>query len=328
MLSDAVAAGEGAFSTFTTRSVSSMTKSSTILPSGLTVWARTPAGAQSRYSDLISGTRRCSARTKAGFAEAAVHFVQADPPVLGGESPEAEVGERFAEVAEVDGGVGVTFAGEGEDGVRTALDHAAHALREVDAEKWIRGVGHGIDEPFHEVLAFGAEGVELAAEGDNHRRGLCAAEFGDAIAVEAGAVDDLFGGEFAGGGFDDDATVVAADGGGLRGGDDAAALGGDDFGEAAADLGVVDDAGFGDVDAGEADAVGFKLADLFGGDAVADDAVLRTAFEEGFHAREFALFDGDDDFAAEVEGDVFRVQNSSIAFLPARQFVALSEPGR
>ena len=37
MLSDAVAAGDGAFSTFTTRSVSSITKSSTIFPSGLTV---------------------------------------------------------------------------------------------------------------------------------------------------------------------------------------------------------------------------------------------------------------------------------------------------
>ncbi len=196
MLREAVAAGDGAFSTFTTRSVSSITKSSTILPSGLTVWARTPAGAQSRYSDLISGTRRCSGADEGAFAEAAVHLVHADAPVARGESPEAGVGEGFGEVADVDGRVFVAFAGKSEDGVRAALDHAAHAAREVDAEERVLRVGDGIDEHFHEVLGCGSEGVEFAAEGDDFGGRFGAAEAGDAVAVEAGAVDDLLGGEW------------------------------------------------------------------------------------------------------------------------------------
>ena len=60
----AVAAGDGAFSTFTTRSVSAITKSSTIFPSGLTVWARTPAGAQSRNSLKLHAAKSLSMCTE------------------------------------------------------------------------------------------------------------------------------------------------------------------------------------------------------------------------------------------------------------------------
>ena len=67
--------------------------------------------------------------------------------------------------------------------------------------------------------------------------------------------------------------------------------------------------------------MGSKFADLLGADAVADDAVRRAAFEERFHVRQLRLFDGDDAFAAQEEGDVLPRQNSSIANLPARQFI-------
>ena len=203
----------------------------------------------------------------------------------------------------------------------------------MDAEERVAGVGDGVDQHFDEVLTFGTEGVKLATERDDEGRGLRAAESGDAVAVKAGAVDDLFGREFARGGLDDDALGgrtgaagrdtgrasgtrstagqassgtqgVVADGGGAGRSDDAAAALGDDLRKAAGDLAVIDDAGFGDVDAGEADAVRLELADLFRADAVADDAVLRAAFDERFHPREFGFFDGDDDLAAEVEGDV------------------------
>src|SRR5262249_12357039 len=67
MLSEAVAAGEGALLTLMTRSVSWIRKSSTIDPSGATACARMPAGAGCRCSALISGTSRCSALTNAAL---------------------------------------------------------------------------------------------------------------------------------------------------------------------------------------------------------------------------------------------------------------------
>lgn len=94
------------------------------------------------------------------------------------------------------------------------------------------------------------------------------------------------------------------DAGGTGTGDDLAALARDDFSEATGDLGVIDDAGLGDMDAGNADRVGRELANSFGTDSLADNAVLWAAFEERFHSRQFRFVGGDDDLATEVEGDV------------------------
>ena len=60
----------------------------------------------------MAGTRRCKCPDERRLAEAAVHFVHADLPIAGRESPEAGVRERFGEVAQVDGRVAVAFAGE------------------------------------------------------------------------------------------------------------------------------------------------------------------------------------------------------------------------
>ena len=91
MRSDEVAAGEGAFSTLTTRSDSSIRKSSTIEPSRARAWARTPAGAGSRCSARISGTSRCERADERPLAHAAPHFAGARPPVFGGQPQEAGV---------------------------------------------------------------------------------------------------------------------------------------------------------------------------------------------------------------------------------------------
>ncbi len=58
ILSDAVAAGDGVLPMLITRSFTLMRKSSTKPPSGETACARTPAGAGSRCSAMISGSRR------------------------------------------------------------------------------------------------------------------------------------------------------------------------------------------------------------------------------------------------------------------------------
>ena len=67
MASDAVAAGEGAFSTWMRFSRRTMRKSSAMRPSGSTAIARTPEGEAVRSSARISGTSRCSRRVKARF---------------------------------------------------------------------------------------------------------------------------------------------------------------------------------------------------------------------------------------------------------------------
>ena len=53
-----------------------------------------------------------------------------------------------------------------------------------------------------EVLRFGFEAEIFAAKGDDAEVALLAGELADAVAMEAGAVDNPIGGEVAGGGFD------------------------------------------------------------------------------------------------------------------------------
>ena len=67
MASDAVAAGDGALTTWTAPSVTLILKSSTSEPSGLTAWARTPAPPRSMSPAPISGTSFWSERTKAAL---------------------------------------------------------------------------------------------------------------------------------------------------------------------------------------------------------------------------------------------------------------------
>ena len=61
--SEAVAAGDGALSTWTARPVRASLKSSTSVPSRPTAWARTPAGPRSTSPGPSSGTKRAASRT-------------------------------------------------------------------------------------------------------------------------------------------------------------------------------------------------------------------------------------------------------------------------
>src|SRR3990172_702909 len=65
--SDAVAPGEGAFSTWIAFFASTMRKSSTSLPASSTACARTPAPPRARSSARTSGTKRCSAFVNAAL---------------------------------------------------------------------------------------------------------------------------------------------------------------------------------------------------------------------------------------------------------------------
>jgi hypothetical protein len=67
MASEAVAAGDGAFRTWTAPGDSTMRKSSTSDPSSATAWARTPAPPGVMSPGPISGRSRRSASTNAAL---------------------------------------------------------------------------------------------------------------------------------------------------------------------------------------------------------------------------------------------------------------------
>ncbi len=111
--------------------------------------------------------------------------------------------------------------------------------------------------------------------------------------------------EFAGGGFGDPTGGILAKCGDLGIEDDTAVAGLDEAGEGIGDGGVIDDAFLRDAEGGDASGVGFDLAEL--GALQPEEAfepVLSAALVEVFEAGYFFLAGGDDEFAADVVGDV------------------------
>ena len=120
MASDAVAAGDGALTTCTTRaspsslpSLPAKAKSSSRVPSWRTAWARTPLPAGTRSSSVSSGTSRCSAAHEARPAERPADLAHArcassDGPAA---TTTASVAMR-GEVAAVDVAPAVALAGQ------------------------------------------------------------------------------------------------------------------------------------------------------------------------------------------------------------------------
>ena len=147
-----------------------------------------------------------------GFAEGAAAFVPDHRGVAAKKIPEAGEGEDFGGFAWMDVGFAVAFAGEGEDGVRAGFDAAVDEAGEVDAEEGEGGVGHGVNEVANEMAGFGGELEIFAAEGEDADVILGASKLSDAVAEEAGAVDEVAGFEFSSGGFEDPAAEVVVDG--------------------------------------------------------------------------------------------------------------------
>ena len=196
-----------------------------------------------------------------------MNFFPAFVPMAAGELPESAVGECFDRVAKTEIGFEITFAFESENGVRSSVDGAVDHLGEMNAEEGELGIRDGIDESFNEVTLLGDEFVIFAAERDDAHFGIGAGHAGNAIAVEAGAVDDETGGIGSACGLD--VVRVAA---GLeidhafshcKG----AAFFAEDFGEFRGDLAITDDAGGGNTEACDAGDVRFDFANLFSGES-------------------------------------------------------------
>ena len=256
--------------------------------------------------ELEGGDEFLQGGAEEAAAPGAADFLPAHGLMLGHEAPEAGEGEGVEEVAGVEVLFAVAFAGPGEDGVRPGLDAAVDEAGEVDAEEGEAGVGDGVDEVADEGVALGAELVVFAAKGDDFDGAGFAGEGGDAVGVEAGAVDEVIGVDISGGGWGFDPPAGAVGGDFFR-----AAVkfeGAPEFfdfdDEAGADLGVIDDAFLGDVEGCEAADVGLDFEHFFAlEEAEAGEAVGGAAFVEAVEAFEFGFVGGDDEFAADFVGD-------------------------
>ena len=149
--SDAVAAGDGAFSTCTRGPTEWNAKSSTSSPSAPIAWARTPEGAGARSARSISGTRRRTAAVnRRRLSERAISS-RPKRQLPAREPPEPRERERLAQVPRVDAAPLVALAGEREHRVRADVDVAVDPAGEVNAEERELRVGHRVHEAAHEV---------------------------------------------------------------------------------------------------------------------------------------------------------------------------------
>ena len=197
MFSDAVAAGEGALQTFTTRSLSRIRKSSIIEPSRPMACARTPLGAATKCSSRIAGTSRCSASHKRPLAEAAPHFSHSGAPVFRRHPQKAGIRQRVGQIAQRNISLAVTFAGKRQHGVRAALNAAVNHPREVHAQKWKTRIGHRINQIAAQMLRLGLQIKIFAAKRNNFRIDLLPAQFRHAIRMQSRARHHIFRLKFA-----------------------------------------------------------------------------------------------------------------------------------
>ena len=95
------------------------------------------------------------------------------------------ISERLGQVGDVEVGLLVPFASEGEHGVGTALDAAVDHAGEVHAQEGKVGVGHGVDQVLAEMMRLGLELEIFAAKRHDLGGRLFAAHRGDPVAMQA-----------------------------------------------------------------------------------------------------------------------------------------------
>ena len=107
-----------------------------------------------------------------------------------------------AKSPQIEIGAFVALALEGEHGVRPGVDAALNPAREVHAKKGKFRIGHGIDESADQVLSLGNQIVVFSAKGHDPDFRLLSCHPADAITVQSGTIDHVFGGERSAGGLD------------------------------------------------------------------------------------------------------------------------------
>src|SRR5262249_46441570 len=194
----------------------------------------------------------------------AEHLAQAGHPVSCGQAPESAVGRHGSEVAQRDVAVAVALALPREHGVRSRLDSAVNRAREVDAEEREGRIGNRVHQVPDQADALRSQLVALAAEGDDVQPWADAAELGDAIGAQPGAVDQRAARDRAAVRLDDDLTAGAAHVLDASAEHELTTRSPHLAGEHLDDARIVDDPGLRNVEAGNAGHVRLKLADLLG----------------------------------------------------------------
>ena len=190
--SDDVAPGEGALRTAVTGPSRSIRKSSTSEPSGSSACARTPAPAPDEVgpSQLRHVPARLGQRTRAWTATRAAR-ARPSASAAARARRKPRPAERLRDVARPHVAPAVALAGERQHGVRADVDPTVDPAREVHAEERVGGVGHGVDEPAHEVPPLRGEAVVLAAERHDRRsRVVARASRATPVGLQPGADDE------------------------------------------------------------------------------------------------------------------------------------------
>src|SRR5215469_7345123 len=121
-----------------------------------------------QISFLDFGQQLLHGPDEGAFVERAIELSHCVAPVFGGHVPEPGIGEGFDGVAQAEVGETITFALEGEHGVRAGIEAAGDAAREVRAQERELRVGHRINETPHQVVLLRDDVVVLTAEGHDH----------------------------------------------------------------------------------------------------------------------------------------------------------------
>src|SRR5699024_5621983 len=125
--------------------------------------------------------------------------------------PEAGKIERFNGLVKVKVYAVVAVTLEGKSRMRAAFYPAGGHLGKVNAQKRKGRIGHGVDQSLHQVLSFRFQFKIFPAKGDDLNLGAEAGGLSHAIAVKAGAVDQVAAFELVGSCLNGELFIRASD---------------------------------------------------------------------------------------------------------------------
>ena len=188
MASEAVAAGDGAFTTWTQRPAADdleVVEEGAVGVDGLGPHAGARRHEVARRP--TSGTSRCRAATILDGTSDRTISSSAGAPVLGRQAPARRPGREAGGVDRAEPAPRVGVAPEGGHGVGPGVHVAVDAPGEVHPEEREAGVGHRVDEVVHQVRRLGGELEVLAPERDDAGPGPVAAGLGQHVGPGPGA---------------------------------------------------------------------------------------------------------------------------------------------
>ena len=222
-----------------------------------------------------------------------------------GQSQKTGVGQGLGQIAQVEIGLAVALAREGQHRVGAALHRAVDHAGEVDAQEGKLRIGHRVDQRAAQVVHLRLERIILAAEWDDGRRRFAAIQRRDAVGVEPGAVDHDPRLQLDGGAAHPHRARAFVQSLDADAGQDLAAAGLQALGQARADLLEIDDARVVHHDSRDAGRVRFDLAQPFGAHQLAGHTVGHAAPVEVVQPAQLGFVQRHDHLAAQLVGDPF-----------------------